>query len=85
MVKCFENSGDKMTKIILKPCPFCGADDPDWCDEYDTHGRLSFFIQCRHCDSATGRHYGTKGEAESFWNRRVTPEVLKAHDRENQK
>ena len=54
----------------LKPCPFCGMDAPDWCDESDGGGDWHF-VQCRDCESTTGHHYNSKDEAIAAWNRRA--------------
>ena len=53
----------------LKPCPFCGLDTPDYCDE---HGGDWHFIQCRSLEcQAEGSRARSKDEAIAAWNRRA--------------
>ena len=61
----------------LKPCPFCGADDPvektelawpSWCDTGDGDW---YYVQCRNCESATGGYHKIREEAITAWNCRV--------------
>ena len=56
----------------LKPCPFCGMDEPSWCDENggDTH-----FVQCRSC-FAEGERMASKEQAITMWNTRVPRQEL---------
>ena len=51
----------------LKPCPFCGMDEPDW---YDAHGGEFHYIQCRDCEGATGGFYKSRKDAIAAWNKR---------------
>ena len=52
----------------LLPCPFCGIDGPQWCDE---NGGDWHFIQCRNCESVTGHFYKSCEEAIVAWNTRA--------------
>ena len=55
----------------LKSCPFCGMDNPDWCD--DEIGSITwFYIQCRSSDcQANGPMEQTKDGAIAAWNKRI--------------
>jgi len=62
---------DKKTAEELKPCPFCGDDDPSY-----TEGRMGVpsiighYIECARC-GACSRMTETKVEAAALWNQRT--------------
>jgi len=49
----------------LLPCPFCGADDPDYRGRHDCH-----YIQCEGC-GASGPDCDNEEDAEREWNMRA--------------
>lgn len=59
----------------LKPCPFCGGETIDVCEEGKLFGKSAYartyiFVRCRKCYARTGV-YGTKPKAIEVWNRRA--------------
>lgn len=56
---------EKMKKLILKPCPFCGAKGPGC---YGTPG--AFRVRCNACISSARLESTREGAAEA-WNRRA--------------
>ena len=62
----------------LKPCPFCGGEIIDVCEEGKLFGKSAYsrtyiFVRCRKCCARIGVH-GTKPKAIEAWNRRATDE-----------
>jgi len=65
----------------LKPCPFCGGDDPvfGYVDDPDSPDHGGHFIQCPHqlCGASTGLRYACGDDPRPLlaetWNRRTTP------------
>lgn len=55
-----------MEEIILKPCPFCGADEAGFVEEAE----LSIMIVCAKCAAASD-YCATKEKAAEAWNTRV--------------
>lgn len=54
----------------LKPCPFCGMEDPVLCHNA-AEGDDWFYVVCRRCGAQTVGCY-TANTAEYAWNRRLT-------------
>lgn len=62
-------------KTELKPCPFCGGQVIDVCEEGKLFGKSAYsrtyrFVRCRKCYARTGV-YGTNPKALEAWNRRA--------------
>lgn len=53
----------------IKPCPFCGNDDPYWdsiiIDETEEH-----FLMCADC-GCQGPNHPEQMEAATLWNQRI--------------
>ena len=57
-----------MSKIELKPCPFCGGEA-----KMIKIGGATYFIQCNECHSTSGA-FSTSEEAVEAWNKRAQHE-----------
>jgi Lar family restriction alleviation protein len=67
--------GNEKKMAELKPCPFCGWQVIDVCNEGQLFGKSAYarnyvFVRCRKCYARTGV-YGTKPKAVAEWNRRA--------------
>lgn len=59
----------------MKPCPFCGSDDPFL--ERDRDAK-AIYVMCGEC-GGMGPYSGMREKAVTAWNRRVrTPGIMKA-------
>lgn len=58
-----------MSKIKLKPCPFCGNTDLD----YYVDCFVSTYVECKICGVKVQGAYNSVGkkEADELWNRRA--------------
>lgn len=60
-----------MSNTELKPCPFCGADDPEIVEEIDHMLKQIYtFVRCPCCGASSGGHF-RKDVAIKRWNRRA--------------
>lgn len=62
-----EKSNDFALAEAVKPCPFCGHDDP-YLDEVVDDDRPGYFLACPEC-WATGPRTDEVKTAFEFWNR----------------
>jgi Lar family restriction alleviation protein len=53
----------------IKPCPFCGNDDPYW-DEVPVDGVMENFLMCSQC-GCQGPNHPDHATAAELWNKRV--------------
>ena len=58
----------------LKPCPFCGVDEPDL---WDDNGGDTSWYQCRSCEARIGG-FATREMAFDAWNTRRKGAVERA-------
>lgn len=60
-----------MSKLTLKPCPFCGSDDLDLMETCSGIGGLSgeYYVTCWSCYAEGGKEK-TRKKAKQGWNRR---------------
>jgi Lar family restriction alleviation protein len=62
---------DQEAAMNLLPCPFCGLDEPDHCDEENRNGTWNYY-QCRDVPcQAQGPRELSKEKAAEQWNRRT--------------
>ena len=59
-----------MSKLDLKPCPFCGSDDVHMLGD-DEDG--VFHVMCKNCRAETD-YFDTEDDAANAWNRRAQDE-----------